>query len=354
MTRWPILAAGWALGLLLGASAHAGALQEQIDARLDQTVDLLGERDFDSVVGAVDALLGDATLSDQDLARALRYKGTAYLYDGLFGKALATLSSALEISPRDPWLLWRRCEVNTQIGLLASARRDCHDASRLLDSRWANTLETGLAEYLDYSISLTEAEVHRKLGAHDRAIKMLEGIEVSADLEAIDWRRSEALATLNFDIESFDEAIRHLDTAIDGSASAPAVNRAFLYFVRAASKARLDQPEASAADYAMATNLDPDSELYLFRACDFALDTEQRALAEDACTRLVDLYPDKDIYQRVASINDAQAGRVDQAVERASAIATVEEDDTGLFEAIEAAAEVAEACDPASCDADDP
>lgn len=339
---------GLAVALLLGTASSACATNAKLEARFDEVVQLLRDQDFERALNAIDTLLHDGRLSDKDLARALRYEGTAYLLSGLHGKALAAFSSALEIRPSDPWLLWRRCEVNGQIGFLASARRDCRDASRFLDSRWTVSLDPAKIDYLAFSIALTEAEVHRKLGAHDRAIARLKAMKVGGDLALVDWRRQETLATLHFDIENFEAAVTHLDAAIEGSAQAPAVNRAFLHFVRAASLDRLKRQDESAQDFAEATALDPKNELYLFRACNFALNARHRTLADSACTSLVTLFPEKTIYQRVAAINEALAGRFADALSRFRGVVPEGQEDSGLLEAIVEAAAYAASCDDGS------
>ena len=160
------------------------------DTSLATVYQLISEQDLTAAIEVLDELLEEDDLEETLIIHALRLRGSIWLRDRNYDKAVADFSSALRLGGDDIWLLWQRCWAHSQRGRFVPARPDC-DRALALAKRQLNDAAASetpgeslrLARLDLRSAVVASAELLKQIGEPNRALALLRDYLSSDDFD---------------------------------------------------------------------------------------------------------------------------------------------------------------------------
>ena len=262
------------LTVVLAVAAFAGlpqkAISNPVDTYYDQVYKLINSGDLSAALSSVDRRLSADRLKESEITEGLRLRGSILLRLEKYDRALANLSSALEFSRGDVWILWQRCWIHAVKARFSSARRDCDLAlARALDNfgktRSGRDGAQGARADLKGAVA-ANAELMKRTGYIMRGIDTILSRKEDIGVES-DYSLSALLAELYLLAGEPAEAKRWIERALLLTRDAPDALQAHIVALSAEIEFSTGDFQSAGRKFERASSMSRDRGRHAYNAC---------------------------------------------------------------------------------------
>jgi tetratricopeptide (TPR) repeat protein len=298
----------------------AKAVDDVAGDLLNSASDSISVADYRIAITLADIALSLGKVSDERVVQALSTKGTANLWLKKYDQAMANFGSALSLSPNDVFLLWRRCWAATALQFYPSARRDCERAQIIVERNARSPIRkrdprlNTVSVYEEYYVAIARANLESAIARHEEALKYLQrAAAIIPTLPIEESMMAEFTAEVGIDLarafrlsNRYKEAASSIEVAMKYAEFSSEEGRESLIsdVVHERALLLLQSGQTDSAIGLLISRLNEVAvvdEEYLVDTCSIGLIERYAGEVEDACSRLVELRPESEVYLKLES-----------------------------------------------------